>query len=132
MPKIIPAQPASQSEGDPAMTAAPPIQSTLTVGQTLWYVPQYGKPHSVTIAKVGRKWATTDAKWNALRISIETLAVDSWGGHCYPSQEDWETHQRVVNLWDHVAQRLSRIVPPKHITEADIRTIADICGITLP
>lgn len=112
--------------------------SELTVGQKLWLVPQrgYGVPREVTVAKIGRKWATLDG-WRESRIDKETLWMDGGvytsPGRCYLSREEWEESQRLSGAWGVlktlIADRWNR---PDGVTIADMRAAANLLRVEWP
>lgn len=91
---------------------------TLRVGDKLWYVPRErrdGDGREVTVAKIGRRWATMEGAW-PLRIDMETLAADggeySSPGSCFASREAYEAYIALVAAWGDFVMRLTRWRPP--------------------
>lgn len=95
----------------------------LKVGQELWWVPSYDmKPYSVTIKKVGRKWAELN---NHPRININTLEAD--GGHyaspgrCYLSKQDYDDVQDILLALTQIRHALGgKNINTSGMTMADI------------
>lgn len=100
----------------------------LKAGQILWYVGRYDrytKGHSVTITKVGRKWAETSIR---KRINIETMEADGGQyaspGCCYESKEAYEQMIALNKEWRDLAERLPRDgIAPQGLTMEDIAHI---------
>jgi hypothetical protein len=108
----------------------------LSVGQTLFYVPQsrWGNPRDVTVEKVGRKWATLAN--NAGRINVKTLQMDGGGchypGRCYPSQAEWEESVRLDDAWGLFRKAVDRSwAAPDGITVEAIDAAAKALGFSL-
>lgn len=101
---------------------------TLEVGQTLWYVPNWGRHaqgHEVTVTKVARRWASLGRGWP--RIDKNTLWADGgdYGspGRCYLSEAHYRESEALQALWRDFSRRLSS-TPPGGLTEARLREIA--------
>jgi hypothetical protein len=89
----------------------------LKVGQTLWYVPNnYGRHpqqgRTVTVEKVGRKWAYID---HNERVDIKTMWVDggqySSPGKCYPSKEAYDNMVACQTEWSGLIDWMNRRDP---------------------
>lgn len=111
---------------------------SLTVGQTLWYVPQYSyRPdkggYEVTIEKVGRRWATLAN--NQGRIDRDTLHVDGRGysspGRCWINRDHYEKHKRAASVWAEFARQVWTKSLPSNITEENIRQAALLLKLEL-
>lgn len=101
---------------------------SLQVGQRLYYVPSQGRitPSFVTVAKVGRKWATLDS---GRRINLETLRADGGGysspGSCWESKQAYEAEVALRDAWSGFKRRMDReYTKPAHLTLADIEEIS--------
>jgi len=110
----------------------------LSVGQTLWFVPSHswnGQPCSVTVQRIGRRWAYITGGSGNDRIDIETLALDGRGysspGRCWRWRGAWEHEEKRRAAWRELVSRLSHH-PPDHLTLDDIKKIAAQVGVTLP
>lgn len=86
---------------------------TLEIGQELWFVPRErrdGKPHPVTITKIGRKWAEVDRGY--YRIDINTLVADGGQyaspGRCWLNQSAWEEEEARQSAWDSLKKYFDR------------------------
>lgn len=84
----------------------------ITVGQTLWYVPEYRngyRPHEVEVVSVGRKWIGVS---DGHRIDKDTLEADggkySSPGRCYLSREEWERIQGIRDAWSQLRRDVNR------------------------
>lgn len=112
---------------------------TLTVGQTLWYVPhqryESGRDRGteVTVIKVGRKWA--DLNRGIPRISIQTMQADggqySSPGRCYLSRDEWLAEITLNAIWRDFASRIGGQSPPDGVTEDAIRQAAELLHIPM-
>ena len=87
-------------------------------GQELWFVPaRYcndRKEYAVTVAKVGRAWATVSNGPNC-RFDLETLEFDTGGynspGCVYLSQEQWLLEKKRQLIWLNIGHATSRRLP---------------------
>lgn len=103
------------------------------VGDTLYFVysdKRRGKPVTVTIEKIGRKWMTVSPSWMP-RINNETLYADggafSSPGRCFSSEGEYEATELRQKAWSSLHSKMSRLYScPKHISTADIETIMSI------
>ena len=108
----------------------------LEVGQKLWFVSRYSwsrmtevKGYSVTITKVGRKYAHLD---NRNRIFLDNLVVDggqySSPGECHLSEQDYLAtieRQREISEF----RKLMTSMSFKNITLEQIRTANEVLGV---
>jgi hypothetical protein len=100
----------------------------IEVGQELYYVPRDGrqKPYSVTVTKVGRKWAETSSR--GLRFGVSDFIVDggnySSPGRVYLSEADWIVERDRRAAWVEFRSKVDRLYScPEHLTEADINAL---------
>ena len=108
---------------------------TLTVGQTLWYVPHMqayraraARGYKVTVAAVGRHWATLEPAQPGWRVDVKAMRVDGMGfespGRCYLSEAAWRASLDFDDAW--CALRWAVSVPrrrPEHLTMAQIENM---------
>ncbi len=103
----------------------------LEVGQKLWYVPEHGRPHEITVEKTGRLYAHSGRN----RISLETLTVmqgDYEFGRCYLDRAVYEADQQRKKAWRALKCGIQGIVGyPSGIPLESIRQAADLLGIAL-
>lgn len=106
---------------------------TLTVGQTLWLVPasRWGKPHAVTVTKVGRKWAELGDR--ETRVNAETLYQDGGQymspGRCYVSQDAYEAERNADAAWNALKQAIQYIGRPPSVAAHHIAHAAQLLGV---
>lgn len=110
----------------------------LVVGQKLWYVPgdrhsPTQRPHEVTVASVGRKWATLT---NRTRVDMGTMQVEytgyGWHGQCWLSRAEWEAEEYRQRAWRLIREAIGYRDAPSDISTDAIRQAAALLGITLP
>lgn len=96
----------------------------LTEGQSLWWVPtqlRHANQRTVTVTKVGRKWAQLD---NGRRIDIESMHADggeySSPGCCYLSEEYYKAKVALVGAWNSLCATIRYKNAPDGITLGDI------------
>jgi hypothetical protein len=108
---------------------------SLSVGQQLWWVSNQrwaGPNKYVTVAKVGRKWATLEC---GKRIDMQTLVADggdySPSGYCVLSKEAHEAECERQRVWQEFHRRSSHNAPDG-LTVEEIEAFAAKCGIEMP
>jgi hypothetical protein len=109
----------------------------LTVGQKLWYVPDYGmKKHAgfeVEVSKVGRKWATLNR--GAVRIDKETLVADGKGydstGRGWLSEQDFALSQQTDKAWRSLVSAIQYKRRPPGVNLDEIKKAANLLRVSL-
>jgi hypothetical protein len=78
-------------------------------GDKLWLVARNHRNHEITVAKIGRKWATTDnRRW---RLNMETMQVfdgDYRVGMAYPSEQAYRDQEAVRDAWSEFQRLVAR------------------------
>ena len=113
----------------------------LKVGDVLWYVPsthynRTAQGQSVTVTKVGRKWATLDGTWHDLRVDMD----DGWRadggeyrspGRAYRSREAYEARVALSAAWEPFRRRVgATMTPPDSVDLEWISAAAERLGMT--
>lgn len=103
----------------------------LTVGQTLWFVPErwHGKPEGrdVRITKVGRLWFEHDG--SADRFDVKTLRHENGSGQCYLSADEHAAHIARAHEWKRIGDFVYRGRPPLTVSVEDMRQAAKLLGV---
>lgn len=102
---------------------------SLTVGQELWFVhreDRSGAPRTVTVTKVGRKWASIDY-WG-LRVDINTLVAQGNGyaspGRCWINREAWDAELEREAAWSKLRKYVDRAWrPPAGLSKDQIENM---------
>lgn len=110
----------------------------LTVGQTLWYIPEYRQRpdagREVTVERIGRAYAYL-AK-SGLRVCLKTWFVSSPGwtgqGKCYASEAAWRDAVETMEMWRQFCRTVARVDLRPGVTVADISAAAALLKIELP
>lgn len=107
-------------------------------GDKLWlvYNERYSTPdkgREVTVATVGRKWASLSDSWPT-RINIQTMEVDggnySSTGKCYASEEAYKTHLNDVAAWKDFWQKVrSHSALPEGVTAEMIQAARKVLNL---
>lgn len=108
---------------NPSLPGAHPARPPLQVSQALWWVPTRnvrGPGEAVTVAKVGRTWATLS---NGYRVDVRSWEADGgdYGppGHCYASIEAYEAEVAQARAWSSFRKDVP-LRPPAGVSAADI------------
>lgn len=105
----------------------------LKVGQELYMVPsrRMGDPRMVTIAKIGRIWATLEGHTG--RICMERLFLDggqySSRASCYLSKDDYLQRKERERVWNEFSRQVDQMGLHEDISIAGIKRAAFILGI---
>lgn len=100
-------------------------------GDKLFAVTKYHGNHTVTIQRVGRKWAYP-AQYLRWRIDIATGVIfDEWQevGRVYQSKEAWQLKNATAAAWREFRRKVER--HSGDVTIEAIRQAAEILGIDL-
>ena len=104
------------------------------VGMAIFVVPagnHRGKPYTVTITKIGRKWAELGL-YN-YRMDMTTWRLDGGGylspGTCYPSEQTYIEEVELSRMWDSFVSNLSRWYPPSSVTVEAIKQAEKLLGL---
>jgi hypothetical protein len=103
----------------------------MKAGDTLFAVTQHHGNYTVTVAKVGRKWATLEG-WQRWRVLIETGVIrdGDWNvGRVYESEAAWQLKNDTDDLWWLFRSKVNHHTKP--VTIAVIRKAASILDIDL-
>ncbi len=99
---------------------------SVKVGQTLWYVPNYGHAGEVTVSRVGRLYFYFQRFGRDVKMVPETMWSAEGMGKCYPSKTDCENEQAIRNKWSALVESLIRTCPPDNMTVEKIAAIQDL------
>jgi hypothetical protein len=102
---------------------------SLTVGQSLWWVPSdrrdFRQARAATVEKIGRKWATLS---NGHRIGLSDWIADGAGysppGKAWASEQSWRDQVELRAFWADTFRRLSYSGSPE--TTEQVQAIRDI------
>ena len=103
----------------------------LTVGQTLWFVPErwHGKPDGseVTVTKVGRLWFEHDG--SPARFDVKTLRHENGRGQCWLSGAAHAVHVARQHEWKRIGEFLDRSRPPADVSLHSMKQAALLLGV---
>lgn len=90
-----------------------------------------GRNETVTVTKVGRKWADLD---NCPRIDVKTLIADggkySSPGRCYYSEDEYKNQLAINNAWYNLCKKLEFRSPPKDMTLEKMQQVEELLGLS--
>jgi len=102
----------------------------LTVGQELYFVPTRSgtSPYSVTVKKVGRKWAELNDRH---RIDIETLYADGGKyispGRCWLSRAEYDAEIDRQAAWKELFVFMQNLYhAPNGVSESSIQMVLEL------
>lgn len=97
------------------------------VGATVYVVPddlRWRNPATLTVSKVGRKYATLGEGYNPLRADLETgrIGDNSFSyGKAWPSKEAYEDNKRLQDAWNNLRKSIdNKRQAPDGVTKEDI------------
>lgn len=107
---------------------------TLTPGQVVWYVPNYGSTYArdLTITKVGRKWAETDSRGLRVEIGTNVVSERDYGerGIIHESKEVAAELARLDAAWNDLRiDAYNRRSRPAHMTLETIAAARRLLGL---
>lgn len=104
----------------------------LKVGDELYCVPKYrlGDPRTVTVEKIGRKWATLAKREGRIRLSNWILDGGqlSSPGRCYENEEEYQEYERRKDARLAFTRARAYTTMPEELTLDDLREIAHKLG----
>lgn len=112
----------------------------MRIGDKLWFVQmayngrEKGEGKDLTITKVGRLYAYSQAEWRLYKINLESLAVvderGQFDGQCYPSKEAHEMEKLRQQEWKRLYQWIDKSwTAPDNVTLPEIIQIQVLLGM---
>lgn len=102
------------------------------VGQEVFVTSAHHKNRWQTITKIGRRWVYIG---NHSRFDMETRWLDSGGfsvsERAWVSEDEYNDHKRVVNLWRGIRRNISNN-PRPGITAGQLLEVYEILGLEKP